>query len=77
MVSTTSRGSAHLGTKSLSIHSPDELIAAIPHMLGVKPQESIVFIPIRSDLPAASIDLPTTPRAEELAWRSIRDGMSR
>ncbi len=62
---------------SLSIHSPDELIAAIPHMLGFKPQESIVLIPIRSDLPTARIDLPTTPRAEELAWRSIREGMSR
>lgn len=62
---------------SLSIHSPDELIAAIPHMLGFKPQESIVFVPIRSDLPTARIDLPTTPRAEELAWRSIREGMSR
>lgn len=62
---------------SLSIHSPDELIAAIPHMLGFRPQESIVFVPIRSDLPTARIDLPITPRAEELAWRSIREGMSR
>ncbi|MDN5896845.1 MAG: DUF4192 domain-containing protein, partial [Nocardioides sp.] len=62
---------------SLSIHSPDELIAAIPHMLGFKPDESIVFVPIRSELPTARIDLPITPRAEELAWRSIREGMSR
>ena len=62
---------------SLSVHSPDELIAAIPHMLGFKPQESIVLIPIRSDLPTARIDLPTTPRAQELAWRAIREGMSR
>ncbi|MDT0201741.1 DUF4192 family protein [Nocardioides sp. AE5] len=62
---------------SLSIHSSDELIAAIPHMLGFKPQESIVLIPIRSDLPTARIDLPTTPRAQEQAWRSIREGMSR
>lgn len=62
---------------SLSIHSPDELIAAIPHMLGFKPQESIVLIPIRGNLPTARIDLPTSPRAEEQAWRSIHDGMSR
>lgn len=62
---------------SLSIHSPDELIAAIPHMLGFKLQESIFFIPIRSDLPTARIGLPITPRAKELAWRSIREGMSR
>ena len=62
---------------SLSIHSPDELIAAIPHMLGFKPQQSIVLIPIRSGLPTARIDLPITPRATELAWRAIREGMSR
>lgn len=62
---------------SLSVHSPDELIAAIPHLLGFKPQESIVLMPIRSDLPTARIDLPTTPRAQELAWRAIREGMSR
>jgi len=62
---------------SLSIHSPDELIAAIPHMLGFNPRESVVFIPIRSDLPTARIDIPATPRAEELAWHSIRDGLSR
>lgn len=62
---------------SISVHSPDELIAAIPHMLGFKPQESIVLLPIRSDLPTARIDLPATPRAQELAWRSIREGMSR
>ena len=62
---------------SISVHSPDELIAAIPHMLGFKPQESIVLIPIRSDLPTARIDLPATPRAEELAWHSIREGMAR
>lgn len=62
---------------SLSIHSPDELIAAIPHTLGFKPYESLVFVPIRPDLPTARIDLPTTPRDQDLAWRSIRDGMSR
>ena len=62
---------------SLSIHSPDEPIAAIPHMLGFRPDESVVLIPIRSDLPAARIDLPTKPRAQELAWRAIREGMSR
>jgi hypothetical protein len=29
----------------LSIHSPDELVAAIPHLLGFQPEESIVFLP--------------------------------
>ena len=68
---------AHLFGMTLSVHSPDELIAAIPHMLGFQPKESIVLVPIRSDLPTARIDLPTTPRAQELAWRSLREGMSR
>jgi hypothetical protein len=61
----------------LSIHSPDELVAVIPHMLRFKPHESIVFVPLGSDLPTARIDLPTTERDRELAWRSIRDGLTR
>lgn len=70
-------GWAHLFGMALSVRSPDELIAAIPHMLGFQPKESIVVVPIRSDLPTARIDLPSTPRAQELAWRSMREGMSR
>jgi hypothetical protein len=62
---------------TLSVQNPDELIAAIPHLLGFKPDESIVFLPIRSDLPVARIDLPTTPQDHELAWRAIHDGLTR
>ena len=36
---------------TLSISSPDELVAVIPHLLGFKPDESIVFLPMHSDLP--------------------------
>lgn len=61
----------------LSISSPDELAAVIPHLLGFKPEESIVFLPMGSDLPVARVDLPTTPRDRELVWRSIRDGLTR
>ena len=32
---------------TLSIHSPDELVAALPHLLGFTPEESIVFVPLR------------------------------
>ncbi|WP_420914161.1 DUF4192 family protein [Arsenicicoccus piscis] len=42
---------------TLSIHSPDELVAALPHLLGFTPEESIVFVPLRPDLPLARIDL--------------------
>ena len=62
---------------TLSVQNPDELVAAIPHLLGFKPQESIVFVPLRSDLPVARVDLPTTSRDRELVWRSIREGLTR
>ncbi|MGD9959004.1 DUF4192 domain-containing protein [Nocardioides sp.] len=62
---------------TLSIHSPDELVAVIPHMLRFRPQESLVFVPMRSDLPVARVDIPTTPREQELVWRSIREGLTR
>jgi hypothetical protein len=68
---------AHLVDMTLSIHSPDELVAAIPHLLGFMPQESIIFVPMRSDLPVARVDLPTTPRDRDVVWSSIRGAFSR
>lgn len=61
----------------LSIHSPDELVAAIPHLLGFQPEESIVFLPLRSDLPVARVDIPTTARDREGVWQSISDAFRR
>ena len=69
-------GGTHLEGMTLSIHSPDELIAVIPHMLGFQPEESIVFLPMGSDLPVARVDIPTTARDQDLVWRSIRDGLT-
>ena len=62
---------------TLSVRSPDELIAVIPHMLGFQPEESLVFVPMGSDLPVARVDIPITPRDQELVWQSIRDGLRR
>ena len=59
---------------TLSIHSPDELIAVIPHLLGFKPEESIVFLPMRSDLPVARVDLPTTARDRDFVALRILAG---
>lgn len=67
----------HLGGMKLSVHTPDELIAAIPHLLGFKPEESIVILPMGSDLPVARVDLPTTARDRNNVWESIRDVFSR
>lgn len=62
---------------TLSISSPDELVAVIPHLLGFKPEESIVFLPMRSDLPVVRVDLPITARDRDLVWQSISDAFSR
>lgn len=69
--------SAHLLGMTLAVQNPDELIAVIPHLLGFKPEESIVFLPMRSDLPVARVDLPTTARDRDFVWNSIRDAFSR
>jgi hypothetical protein len=61
---------------TLSIHFPDELIAAVPHLLGFKAEESIVFVPLRPDLPLARVDLPTTRQRDEV-WGAIRGAFSR
>ncbi|MCA9241436.1 MAG: DUF4192 family protein, partial [Planctomycetales bacterium] len=62
---------------TLSISSPDELVAAIPHMLGFKPQDSVVFLPMGSELPVARVDLPTTARDRDVVWHSISDAYGR
>ncbi len=62
---------------TLSIHSPDELIATVPHLLGFKAEESIVFVPLRPDLPLARVDLPTTASQRNEVWGAIRGAFSR
>lgn len=62
---------------SLSIHSPDELIAAVPHLLGFNAEESIVFVPLRADLPLARVDLPTTASQRDEVWDAIRGAFGR
>lgn len=44
----------------LVVATPDELLAALPHVLGFVPEESIVMVPIGSALPAARADMPMT-----------------
>ena len=42
----------------ITANGPDELIAALPHILGFHPEESLVLVPFTSGLPVARIDLP-------------------
>ena len=44
----------------LVVQSPDELLAAVPHVLGFKPEESIVLVHFRHGLPITRVDLPRT-----------------
>lgn len=61
----------HLWGMTLSIHSPDELIAALPHLLGFKPEESLTFVPLRPGLPVARVDLPVTARERDGVWDAV------
>ena len=46
----------------LSVQNNDQAIAAIPHLLGFEPRESVVVVPIEGrNPPLARIDLPATP----------------
>ena len=42
------------------VTSPDELLSALPHVLGFIPEESVVTVPLGSELPVARIDIPKT-----------------
>ncbi|MDT0203916.1 DUF4192 domain-containing protein [Nocardioides sp. AE5] len=52
-------------------------MAAIPHLLGFKAEESIVFVPLRADLPLARVDLPTTASQRNEVWGAIRGAFGR
>lgn len=49
----------------LSIHNSDQAIAAIPHLLGFEPEESLVVVPVSGGrAPLARLDLPKSPDEE-------------
>jgi len=50
---------------TIVLRTPDELLAAMPHMLGFNPQESIVLIPVSRGLPLARVDMPRTAEDRE------------
>ncbi len=59
----------------LTVNTPDELIAAIPHMLGFKPQESIVIVPVTAEtgLPCARVNLTPSPVDRDEVLRVVLD----
>lgn len=54
---------------TLYIHSPDELIAALTHLLGFNPDDSIVFAPLRADL--AIVCMTSDHQAADLITREF------
>ena len=61
----------------LVVQSPDELLATLPHVLGFKPEESIVLVPFGPGLPITRVDLPTTAREREEVWEALSGPYSR
>ena len=55
----------------LVVQSPDELLAAVPHVLGFKPEESIVLVPFRPGLPITRVNLPTNAADREEVWDAL------
>lgn len=47
----------------LRVRTPDELIAAVPHLMGFRVENSMVVVPVDPGLPFARVDLPAS--AEE------------
>lgn len=58
-----------LGT--LNVRSPDELLAAIPHVLGFTPAESIILFPFAPGLPVSRMDLPRTAQDRAEVWDAL------
>jgi hypothetical protein len=56
----------------LVVQSPDELIAAMPHVLGFKPAESLILVPLGPGLPITRVDLPRTARDRGKVWDALR-----
>ena len=56
----------------VAVRTPDELLAAVPHMLGFNPEESIVVVPVTRGLPLARVDLPRTAADWDEVTRNLR-----
>ncbi|WP_363321314.1 DUF4192 family protein [Nocardioides sp.] len=52
-------------------------MAAVPHVLGFRPQESLVLVPYNQDLPWVRVDIPATEADRRDLWDgSLRDALA-
>jgi hypothetical protein len=61
-------------TPTVTVRTPSELIAMVPHLLGFHPQESLVVVPTDRPGPIARIDLPRTPDDRQIVAHSLVTG---
>jgi hypothetical protein len=61
----------------LVVQPADELLAAMPRVLGFKPEESIILISFGCGLPITRVDFPTSARDRDEVWDAIGDVYAR
>jgi hypothetical protein len=59
------------GSSAIVLRTPDELLAAMPHLLGFNPQESLLLVPVSTGLPLARVDLLRTGRDRDEVQRHL------
>ena len=61
---------------TITIRTHQDAIAAVPHLLGFHPTESLVLMPFSSQLPVVRVDIPTTVEDRDSLWdESLRDAL--
>lgn len=62
---------------TLVISSHEDAIAAVPHVLGFHPQESLVLVPFHPALPWVRVAIPASEAGRSELWEgSLRDALS-
>ena len=60
--------------QTLAINTHQDAIAAVPHLLGFHPTESLVLMPFSPQLPVVRVDIPTTVEDRDALWDSSLRG---
>ena len=61
----------------LVITTPDDLLNALPHVLGFEPRDSLITVPFRGGGMTARVDIPTTADDRRQAIGAIRRAYAR
>src|SRR6185436_12248728 len=61
---------------TITIRTHQDAIAAVPHLLGFHPAESLVLMPFSSELPVVRVDIPTSVEDRDSLWdQSLWDAL--